>query len=208
MELVLDWDGTVTEVDTLHMVIERYGDLDVFHAAEAEIGRRLTLREVIALEMRTVKAPLEEVVAWLLASVRIRPGFAALVERHDPLIVSAGFRELIEPVLAREQVAARVVANRIEARPDGWVASFAPAVACTVCGEPCKRAAVADLASFAYAGDGVSDRCVALAADRVFARAGLADWLGARDVSFEPFEDFVDLARRLDGETAASASAG
>jgi hypothetical protein len=32
MRLVLDWDGTVTERDTLHMVIERFGDLDVFHA--------------------------------------------------------------------------------------------------------------------------------------------------------------------------------
>ena len=37
--LVLDWDGTVTERDTLHMVIERFGDLDVFHAAGGG-GRR------------------------------------------------------------------------------------------------------------------------------------------------------------------------
>ena len=35
--LVLDWDGTVTETDTLHMTIERFGDLDVFRAMEAEI---------------------------------------------------------------------------------------------------------------------------------------------------------------------------
>jgi 2-hydroxy-3-keto-5-methylthiopentenyl-1-phosphate phosphatase len=95
-----------------------------------------------------------------------------------------------------------VVANRLEARPDGWVAAFEPQAVCTVCGEQCKRGAVADLASFAYAGDGVSDRCVALAADRVFARAGLAEWLAAREVVFEPFEDFVDLARRLDGDAA------
>ena len=30
-----------------------------------------------------------------------------LVERHDPLIVSAGFHETIEPILEREGVRAR-----------------------------------------------------------------------------------------------------
>ena len=197
LQLVLDWDGTVTEVDTLHMVIDRYGDRGVFHAAEHEIGRRLTLQEVIAVEMETVTAPLDEVVAWLLEAVRVRPGFADLVALHGPLIVSAGFRELIDPVLAREGVTASVVANRIEARPGGWVASFAPAPVCAVCGERCKRSAVAGLEPFAYVGDGVSDRCVALAAARVFARAGLAAWLDARGVRYEPFGDLTDVAERL-----------
>ncbi len=197
MQLVLDWDGTVTEVDTLHMVIDRYGDLDVFHAAEREIGRRLTLQEVIAVEMETVTAPLDEVVAWLLEAVQVRPGFAELARLHEPLIVSAGFRELIDPVLAREGVVASVVANRVEAHPSGWVASFAPAPACTVCGERCKRSVVAGLEPFAYVGDGVSDRCVSLAAARVFARAGLAAWLDERGVSYEPFGDLGDVAARL-----------
>ena len=38
MRLVLDWDGTVTERDTLYMAIERFGDLDVFRQLEARIG--------------------------------------------------------------------------------------------------------------------------------------------------------------------------
>ncbi len=157
---MLDWDGTVTETDTLHLVIAEFGDLAVFRALEEEIGRRLTLREVIACEMETVTAPLDDVVGWLLDTVRIRPGFASLVDRHDPLIVSAGFHELIGPVLAREGVQARVVANHVTADPAGWRAVFPPAEPCPVCGEPCKRASVAGLGPFAYAGDGVSDRCV------------------------------------------------
>jgi 2-hydroxy-3-keto-5-methylthiopentenyl-1-phosphate phosphatase len=193
VRLVLDWDGTVTETDTLHMVLERFGDLDVFHALEAELGRRLTLNEVIAAEMRTVSAPLEDVVQWLVDSVVVRPGFAELVAAHDLLIVSAGFHELIEPVLRREGLVARVVANSVEARADGWHATFRATEACATCGEPCKRAAVADLERFTYVGDGVSDRCVALAADRVFARAGLADWLRRRSVAHERFETLFDV---------------
>jgi 2-hydroxy-3-keto-5-methylthiopentenyl-1-phosphate phosphatase len=195
MQLVLDWDGTVTEVDTLHMVVERYGDLDVFHGAEEEIGRRLTLQEAIALEMATVREPLESVVSWLLETVRVRTGLADLVARYDPLIVSAGFHELIEPVLAREGVSARLVANHVRADPAGWQASFADAPVCGVCGERCKRSVVAALGPFAYAGDGISDRCVALAADLVFARAGLAEWLDGRGAAYVRFEDLVDVDR-------------
>ena len=35
LPLVLDWDGTVTERDSLHMIIERFGDLDAYDALEA-----------------------------------------------------------------------------------------------------------------------------------------------------------------------------
>ena len=66
MRLVLDWDGTVTERDTLHMTIERFGDLQVFREMEARIGRELTLNEVIGIEMATISAPFGEVLAWLL----------------------------------------------------------------------------------------------------------------------------------------------
>ena len=72
--LVLDWDGTVTERDSLHMVIERFGDLAVFDALEEEVGGRMSLDEVIRLEMATIAAPLEEVVGWMLEHVRVRPG--------------------------------------------------------------------------------------------------------------------------------------
>jgi len=197
VQLVIDWDGTVTETDTLHLVIERFGDLRVFHALEAEIGRRLTLHEVIACEMETITAPLEEVVGWLLENARIRPGFAELVDRYDPLIVSAGFHELIEPVLAREGVHARVVANHVVADPAGWRAAFTAAAPCAVCGEPCKRVSVAGIGPFAYVGDGISDRCVSLAADRVFARAGLARWLDGRGAPYEPFGDLHDVVGAL-----------
>ena len=49
-----------------------------------------------------------------------------------------------------------------------------------------------------FVGDGVSDRCVSLAADRVFARDGLARYLSRQGVAFEPFEDFHDVARALE----------
>jgi 2-hydroxy-3-keto-5-methylthiopentenyl-1-phosphate phosphatase len=197
MRLVVDWDGTVTEVDGLHLVLLEFGDERLYDAAESKLGRELTLNEVIALEFESVRAPLDHVVAWMRENVRVRAGFAELAQAHDPLIVSSGFRELIEPILEREGLELDLVANGVDARPDGWRARFRDAASCEVCGQPCKRADLAGIDGFVYAGDGYSDRCVALAASRVFARDGLASYLDGRGVAFEHFDDFHDLARAL-----------
>jgi 2-hydroxy-3-keto-5-methylthiopentenyl-1-phosphate phosphatase len=199
MRLVLDWDGTATERDTLHLTIERFGDVEVFRTMEERVGRTLTLNEVITVEMETITAPYEEVLAWLLATVRVRPGLGELLRAFDPLVVSAGFHELIEPVLRREGLEARVEANHVEPAPGGWRAVFAEREACRVCGEPCKRVALAGGGPFVLVGDGVSDRCASLAADRVFARDGLAVWLEAQGIAFERFDDLHDVRRALGG---------
>ncbi|HVN61287.1 MAG TPA: haloacid dehalogenase-like hydrolase [Gaiellaceae bacterium] len=197
MRLVLDWDGTVTERDTLDLVLREFGDPGVYRQVEHELGRTLSLHEVIALEFETVTAPVDEVGAWLAAHVRVRPGFGELVARRAPLVVSAGFHELIEPVLRREGVEVELLANRVEASSAGWKAVFRDTAPCPVCGEPCKRAALRAGEPFAYAGDGYSDRCVALAAERVFATGSLATYLEGRGAPFEPLTDFHDLDARL-----------
>jgi 2-hydroxy-3-keto-5-methylthiopentenyl-1-phosphate phosphatase len=197
--VVVDWDGTVTEIDGLHLVLLEFGDHGVYEEHEARLGRELTLREVIAGEFRSVRAPLEEVVRWMRDNARVRAGFADFAREHRPLVVSSGFHELIEPVLERERLELEVRANRLDPRPEGWRVRFREQALCDVCGEQCKRSDVADLSELVYVGDGYSDRCVAEAASRVFARDGLAAHLARRGVPFESFDDFYDVALALDG---------
>jgi 2-hydroxy-3-keto-5-methylthiopentenyl-1-phosphate phosphatase len=233
VRLVLDWDGTVTERDTLDLVLQEFGDPEIYERVEGQLGRTLTLNEVIEQEFETVTAPLEEVVSWLLEHVRIRPGFAQLARAQRPLIVSSGFHELIEPVLEREGLfdAVELRANSVEARPDGWRTHFRVTGRCEACGEPCKRRDVEELrradrsfqtdawaeptrpdagtasgassgdlpsgVEIVYAGDGHSDHCVSLAADRVFATGNLARWLDERGVPHRPLTDFHALAAEL-----------
>ena len=199
MRLVLDWDGTVTERDTLDLVLERFGDAEIYERTELDLDAgRMTLNDVIAEQFAPVTAPLDEVVAYVLEHARIRPGFAELARAQHPLVVSSGFHELIEPVLEREGVLGEVElrANRVDALARGWVVHFRVADTCEVCGEPCKRA---DLPGeeIVYAGDGHSDYCAALAAKRVFATGSLASWLRGRGVSFTPLTDFDALASEL-----------
>ena len=198
MRLVLDWDGTVTERDTLVAVILRFGDQAVLDRVECEVGRSLTQHEVIASEVETLDATLEEMTAYLVDTVRVRPGFHEVAERFRPTIVSAGFHELIEPLLEREAIELDVRANRLEQTPTGWRARFSDTRLCPVCGEACKRAAVLDGGPpVTFVGDGISDRCAALGADRVFARDWLARWLDEQGAPYEPWVDFDELARTI-----------
>jgi 2-hydroxy-3-keto-5-methylthiopentenyl-1-phosphate phosphatase len=197
MRLVLDWDGTVTATDSLWMVLDEFGDPEVFASVEGSLVEgRLSFQEVMELEFATVTAPVAEVAAFLQRAVRVRLGLAELAAAERPLLLSSGFHELIEPVLEREGVEVEVRANRIDARPDGWRVLWRDPEPCPVCGDLCKRRSLPP-APFAYAGDGYSDRCAALAADRVFARDGLADWLAGQGAPFEPFDDLSDVLEAL-----------
>jgi 2-hydroxy-3-keto-5-methylthiopentenyl-1-phosphate phosphatase len=197
LRLAVDWDGTVTVRDSLVQVIHEFGDPALLAELEPRVGVDLTLHEEIALEFAAIAAPLDEVVEWVLEHVEVRPGLHQLAAL-EPVVVSAGFRQLIEPVLAREGVELELLANDVEARPDGWVVRFRDEAACAVCGEPCKRGGLAGL-PYAYVGDGYSDRCAALAAERVFARDSLASYLDAQGVPYEPFDDLADVAALVRG---------
>ena len=196
MRLVLDWDGTITVRDSLVAVIEEFGDASLLLELEPRVGVDLTLHEEIALEFASITAPLEDVVSWVVEHIVVRDGLRELAEEHEPLVISAGLVELIEPVLAREGVRLEVVANRVEARPDGWRVRFRDEASCTACGEPCKRGSLAG-EPYVYVGDGYSDRCAALAANRIFARNGLARYLDEHGVTYEQFDDLHDVASRL-----------
>ena len=89
--VILDWDGTVTERDTLDLVLGEFGDAEIYERVEAELDAgTMTLNEVIAAEFATVTTPLEDVEPWLLEHTRVRDGFAELARAHRPLVLSSG----------------------------------------------------------------------------------------------------------------------
>ena len=95
-----------------------------------------------------------------------------------------------------DEAIGRLVKAYLE-QQDGWRVLWNDGVTCPVCGDLCKRRALPAARPLVYVGDGYSDRCAALAADRVFARDGLAAYLTSRDVPFEPFETLDDVAAAL-----------
>jgi 2-hydroxy-3-keto-5-methylthiopentenyl-1-phosphate phosphatase len=205
MLVVLDFDGTLADADTLDLLAERYAP-EAFAAADAAFERgALTLDETISAQFRPVTAPLDELLGVLRREVSPRPGAQELVafcrERFlDVVIVSAGFVELIEPFLAWNQLRLAVVANHAEFGSGGVTVRFRYRPFCEVCGERCKRGDVRRLANasrVAYVGDGASDLCAAKAAGLVFARDRLARRLSDEGVAFTPFSDCYDVRAGL-----------
>jgi 2-hydroxy-3-keto-5-methylthiopentenyl-1-phosphate phosphatase len=206
--LFVDFDGTITERDLLDRIAQTFGDPDVYREVDERLDEgTITLHEVLRREFEPVRAPLDEVVAWVLEHATIRPGFAELVAHAEEqgwrlVVLSSGFRELIVPVLRRgglERI--ELLANAVEPDPAGWRVVFRDDMACPVCGEPCKRATVlaeADEGLRVYIGDGFSDRCGALASDLVFARRRLAAHLTEVDAPFVPFDDFHGVAAEVE----------
>jgi 2-hydroxy-3-keto-5-methylthiopentenyl-1-phosphate phosphatase len=204
--IAVDFDGTVTETDLLDTIASRFGDPVVYREVDQALDAgTMPLREVITREFEPVRRPLEEIVAWELENVRVRPGFHDFVELARErgwrvVIVSSGFHELIEPILEREGVEVELHANRVDPNTDGWKVRWRYDQTCDSCGESCKRSIVRELAGedeLVYVGDGFSDRCAAEASDLVFATRGLADYLDERGISYERFDDFHDVARGL-----------
>jgi 2-hydroxy-3-keto-5-methylthiopentenyl-1-phosphate phosphatase len=204
--IVVDFDGTITERDTLVQIVQAQAP-EVFEQVEADLDAgRITLRECIRREFEAVRGEHDQIVAEAVSRARVRAGFAALVTAAQAagdrvVVVSSGFESIIKPVLAKAGVPpVEVVAHEVRFAPGGSLVEFRHGQSCAVCDQECKRSvveALRDDADVVYIGDGYSDRCAALAADRVFARRELAEYLDGDGVGYEPFEDFVSVRAAL-----------
>ena len=200
---MLDFDGTITEIDLLDEMARRFGDPAVYQEVEDGLhSGTITLQECITREFEPVTTPLPEVVTWVLENVDIRAGLIELVEHARERgwgvrVLSSGFEEIIEPVLEHLGInGIEILANRLDVQLDGWRVIWRDETVCAVCGEACKRGGLPE-GEIVYVGDGVSDRCAALASRRIFATRGLARYLDERRTSYEPFVDFHDIVHAL-----------
>jgi 2-hydroxy-3-keto-5-methylthiopentenyl-1-phosphate phosphatase len=207
--IVLDFDGTITVTDTLDLVVRRFGDPSVRAEAEDQLGKRLSLADVLALNWATVRAEFAEVASYLRTEVEFRLGLTTLVDAAEHhgwrvRVVSSGATPLIHELLTREGLERlEVLANDVEPDPDGWRLVARRSTRCDVCGEACKRDALPQ-GFVVFVGDGYSDLCSARVAQKVFARRRLADMLDRFGIPYEPFSDFHQIVDSLATERLLS----
>jgi HAD superfamily phosphoserine phosphatase-like hydrolase len=207
MHIFSDFDGTITEKDTLVFLATHLGGGPKLVETIGRLIRegRLSLRDGIAGEMRSIRRPFSEAVELLRREVQIDPGFppfARSCERSQiPLtILSAGFHELIDLFLpSHEFPHLTVIANRLQPdEPMGWQCQFRDN---TPHGHD-KAQALQDAKNrgeyVIFIGDGLSDRPAAEAADEVFAKHSLATYCQTRGINYHEFETFTDILTQME----------
>ena len=206
-----DFDGTVTERDTLVHLLDSYVG-DAWYEIEDRVeDGSLSEEQGLRREIELLKAPFDEALASVLDEVAVDPGFASFVEFCEakgwPLaLVSGGLRPIIEAVLAKHALSrVPVHANDLAFDEDArWRVLPAPTPRIRALCNHCKSWWVAEAPGpVIYIGDGTTDRCAGARADLLFAKDGLADWCereGNAHVRWNRFADILAWFEDLRGE--------
>lgn len=206
---LLDFDGTVSPTDVGAALIGRFGAGNESAASEALERWKdgaLGHRQLTELECRRMVATREEALAFA-RGYAVDPdfvGFArAVMARGNPiLVVSEGFDFYIAELLARAGLGAvPLAANHARFEDHTLIPEFPHFdPACPRCGN-CKgrhvRRHQARGHRVVFVGDGLSDRCGAVAADVVFARGDLLDWCRRERIPARAFPGFAGLSAAL-----------
>ncbi len=201
-----DFDGTITEKDTLVFLATHLGGGPQMVETMGRLVTegQLTLRDCIAGEMRSLRAPFADAVKLLREQVQVDPGFAPFAkwcaEQKLPLtILSAGFREIIDLfITAPHFLNLEILANHL--KPDeerGWQCVFRDQSEFghdkTMALQEARKKGCYTI----FIGDGLSDRAPAEVADEVFAKHGLAEYCQTRGIRCHEYRTFADVLQKL-----------
>ena len=208
-----DFDGTITDPDTLLFLAEHLGGGLELYRENGRLLRdgRMSLRDATAREMACLRAPFSEAAPLLRAHVRVDPGFATFArwcaEHRVPLtVLSAGFHEIVELFLEPADFPlVEVRANRFA--PGTWQCVFRDESPHGHDKVVSVRAARAHGQTTVYVGDGLSDREPAAVADVVFARRGgaLAEHCRTHGIAHAEFDAFDDVLRAVRARVPSAA---
>jgi 2-hydroxy-3-keto-5-methylthiopentenyl-1-phosphate phosphatase len=209
VEIVCDFDGTISRPDTVDRILETLAD-PAWRAIEEEWARGdIDSRECMARQIPLIRGGWSAIARFLDEQVSLEPSFAAFAawcaSRALPLrIASEGIEQVIRHLLARERITVYSIwASRLLSGADGSLAlDFSHATGRSHCG-----AALCKCEIFrgspgqplrVLIGDGRSDFCAAARADIVFARDALLDHCLARRIRCVRFETFETVQKVLE----------
>lgn len=197
-QIFCDFDGTITNRDSIVFLTEEYGRGPEFRRQVVDAIREgeITVFEAIRRELETVKLTWPQARRVLLENIQVDPTFPRFADwcgrRGWPLaVVSSG----LEPVVSLfvGGLGVPVFAHPVECRKTGWIYR--------------KRKdrdkvgvlkAARGKGRVVYIGDGLSDLPAIPLSDLLFACGYLAEHCARQGVPHHPFDDFDDIRRRLD----------
>jgi 2,3-diketo-5-methylthio-1-phosphopentane phosphatase len=201
----VDFDGTITDVDTLDTLVSaNAGDAFWDVIGDGLRDGTLTLRDALERETACIRMTKAQALTFLDANANVDPAFASFVAtaRKNGVavrVLSAGIGTVIHHLLERAGVDVPVIANDVDFAPDGWTMSFVDASDYGHDKSVHVREAQAAGQYTVYVGDGISDFDAALVADRRFAKKNraLEAYCRERGVACTGFTSFAQIEREL-----------
>jgi 2-hydroxy-3-keto-5-methylthiopentenyl-1-phosphate phosphatase len=199
----LDFDGTMTVVDSGVHLLQRLGDSSWLPIDELYAAGAIGSRECLEREWELLPHD-EPVLREAVRDVALDPGAERLVSDlrdrgAEVTVVSDGFGFYAEEVCARLGVP--VLTNAVD-----WSTgtlefpNLDRCCPCSSCGT-CKQAPIKDARrrgrTTVFVGDGISDRKAALLTDVLFAKGRLAEWCEFSGVEHVEFDTLADVYSAL-----------
>lgn len=212
MVVFVDFDGTITDVDTFDALVRDASGEDVWRELDQElVAGRISLRETLRRQALLVHRTREQALAFLEKTATVDPAFAAFVAvargyGAEVIVLSSGVGSIIRTALERAGVDVPVFANDVDFDPSGWTLTFIDDSSNGHDKAARVRNAKAAGGSTVYIGDGISDFEAALVADRRFAKKdrALERYCRERGVACTSFSSFAHIERALFSASATA----
>ncbi len=203
---VSDFDGTITVTDVAQMILNKYAYPEWLEIEKEYQARKIGTREAINRQFALVKAARKELIGFVDEVAVLDPHFKDfmnfVVKDGKRLeIVSEGLDFYIRHLLRKWDIDLPWRTNRTTFRGKAMDIAYPHGdPRCALCGT-CKMGRVLELRGkgheVVYFGNGFSDICPALEADKVFAKGHLARLCREEDREFTPFDDFGDVLEEV-----------
>lgn len=207
LAVLTDFDGTVTRTDVAEDILQEFAPSQWWEIEELHRARKIGTRETMIRQFALVRARETDLIRFVGEHVELDETFPAFVAycREEGIrleIVSEGLDFYLRYLLEKWGLQVPVRTNRTTFEGGRLNISYPYADAtCNLCGT-CKLLRLFELRTqgyrIAYVGDGHSDLCPAVEADRVFAKKELADLCREEAIDFIPFDTFSDVRRELE----------
>ena len=195
-----DFDGTITTEDTFVSVLEKFAPETATQLLPAIFRQEVSLKEGISQTLGAIPARNYQAMIDFIAEQPIRAGlkeFVAFLNRLDVpfVVISGGLTVLVEAVLEHHQLregVTAIYAGEVDPKGD-FLRPYSPISSDTefVAKEIAMQQYPVD--SKIAIGDSVTDINMSLAADLVFARDRLMQYLDARQKSYVRWSDFFEI---------------
>jgi 2,3-diketo-5-methylthio-1-phosphopentane phosphatase len=205
LEVFVDFDGTITDVDTFDALVRAVAGDAAWDAIDGPLlAGEITLREALARQAAAVRLSRAETLTFMVTHAKVDPAFGPFVDgvrAHGGAIrvVSSGIATVIHDALQRSNVDVDVIANDVDFAPSGWTMTFVDPSDNGHDKAVHVRAAQLRGAHTVYIGDGISDFAAAVVADERFAKAGraLEAYCRERAIACISFTSFDEIRARL-----------